>query len=109
MDELCPAPRIGLGQQSIAHALVVHEREADELEKRVWEHQEGIFPGFTSRRRPVELVWACDCPTRDEAKETEQRVKAWSRRKKEALIRGDWAELKRASRGKHAWERRSGR
>ncbi|MFO0582900.1 MAG: GIY-YIG nuclease family protein [Anaeromyxobacter sp.] len=81
----------------------------DELEKRVWEHQEGIFPGFTSRRRPVELVWACDCPTRDEAKETEQRVKAWSRRKKEALIRGDWAELKRASRGKHAWERRSGR
>ncbi|MFT3914143.1 MAG: GIY-YIG nuclease family protein [Anaeromyxobacteraceae bacterium] len=81
----------------------------DELEKRVWEHQEGIFPGFTSRRRPVELVWACDCPTRDEAKETEQRVKPWSRRKKEALIRGDWAELKRAARGKNAWERRTQR
>ena len=28
------------------------------LDKRLGEHQSGAFQGYTSRRRPVDLVWA---------------------------------------------------
>jgi tRNA/rRNA methyltransferase len=38
----------------------------------------------------VELVWSESFPTRDEAFATQQRIKGWSRAKKEALTRGDW-------------------
>ena len=38
-------------------------------------------------------MWSQEFPTRMEALETERRVKPWSRAKKEALSRGDWAAL----------------
>ncbi len=59
------------------------------LEKRVEEHNTGVYQGYTSSRRPVELVWSCDFPTEHEAFLTERQLKGWSRAKKEALIRGD--------------------
>ena len=62
----------------------------DDLERRVAQHQHGGFCDFTSRRRPVTLVWSQDFGTRIEALEAERRIKPWSRAKKEALIRGDW-------------------
>ncbi|MES2120810.1 MAG: GIY-YIG nuclease family protein [Pseudomonadota bacterium] len=65
----------------------------DELQRRIAEHQHGGYCDFTSRRRPVRLMWCQDFPTRVEALEAERRVKPWSRAKKEALIRGDWAAL----------------
>jgi predicted GIY-YIG superfamily endonuclease len=65
----------------------------DDLERRVAEHHHGGFCDFTSRRRPVELIWAADFPTRLEALECEMRVKKWSRAKKEALAAGDWNRL----------------
>lgn len=69
----------------------------DDLDKRVYQHHQGVLGGYTSTRRPVELVWAEAFATREEAKAAEIRIKNWSRAKKEALIAKDWDRLKRAS------------
>ena len=65
----------------------------DNLERRMGEHQTGEQSGFTSTRRPVELIWAQEFATRVEALESELRVKKWSRAKKEALAAGDLDKL----------------
>ncbi len=65
----------------------------DNLERRIAQHHYGEIGGYTHTRRPVELMWSQDFPSRLEALETERRIKGWTRRKKEALIRGDWADL----------------
>jgi predicted GIY-YIG superfamily endonuclease len=72
----------------------------DDLERRVAQHQVGAIRGFTSVRLPVQLVWSQDFPTRHEAKDAEKRLKGWSRAKKMALIRGDWAQISQSARGK---------
>jgi predicted GIY-YIG superfamily endonuclease len=69
----------------------------DDLEKRIGEHQTGLVRGYTSERLPVELVFAEEFQTREEALTFELRIKNWSRRKKEALIRSDWVGLKLAA------------
>jgi predicted GIY-YIG superfamily endonuclease len=64
----------------------------EDLNVRLGQHQQGYFRTcWTYRRRPVELVWCEAFPARDEALAAEQMVGGWSRAKKEALIRGDWA------------------
>ena len=65
----------------------------EHLEIRLAQHQSGAFPGFTSKRRPVELIWAQDFPTRYEALEAELRIKKWSKAKKEALAASDWGRV----------------
>jgi len=60
------------------------------LERRLGEHQTGVYRGYTSTRLPVELVWSTEFPTEHDAFLTERQIKGWSRAKKEALIRGDW-------------------
>ncbi len=67
----------------------------DDLERRVGEHQSGLIPGYTKDKRPVELVFAEEFPTRLEALAAERQIKGWSRKKKLALIDGDWAEVSR--------------
>lgn len=62
----------------------------DNLEKRMAEHHSGECGGYTSTRLPVELLWSQDCTTREEALSAEQQIKGWSRKKKEAMMRGDW-------------------
>jgi predicted GIY-YIG superfamily endonuclease len=62
----------------------------DNLEARLSLHQEGLGSDWTRRRRPVQLVWCEEAPTRDEALAFERRIKGWTRAKKEALIAGDW-------------------
>jgi putative endonuclease len=66
---------------------------ADKIEKRVGEHQTGVFPGYTSRRRPVVLVWSQHYDRIVDAIAMERNLKGWSRAKKEALIGGDWHAL----------------
>jgi predicted GIY-YIG superfamily endonuclease len=73
---------------------------ADNIEKRVAEHQDGDIPGYTSTRLPVNLVFQQAFPTREEALAAELRIKGWSRKKKEAMIRGDWKEVQRLAWGK---------
>jgi predicted GIY-YIG superfamily endonuclease len=72
----------------------------DNLEVRLAQHQSGQIRGFTSKLLPVELVWSQEFPTRIEALEAERRIKGWSRAKKMALIRGDWAEISRLAKGR---------
>jgi predicted GIY-YIG superfamily endonuclease len=68
----------------------------DNLEKRIGEHDAGAIPGcYTFKRRPLELVFSQDCTTREEALAAEQQIKGWSRKKKEAMMRGDWTEVSR--------------
>ena len=65
----------------------------DDLERRIGEHQEGLIPGYTQKRRPVSLMWSQDFATRAEALAAELQVKDWSRAKKEALFKSDWESL----------------
>jgi predicted GIY-YIG superfamily endonuclease len=69
----------------------------DDLEKRIGEHQSGLIPGHTSTRRPVTLVYSETFQTREDALAAELQIKRWSRKKKEALIRGDWPALSTAA------------
>ena len=65
-------------------------KSADE---RAAEHNAGTFGGYTSSRRPVVLIWAQQFDRIDDAFRLERQIKGWSRAKKEALVRGDWASL----------------
>lgn len=68
----------------------------DNLENRIAQHHQGYFPTcYTYKRRPLELVFSQDFATREEALTSEQQIKGWSRKKKEAMIRDDWAEVSR--------------
>jgi predicted GIY-YIG superfamily endonuclease len=67
----------------------------DNLEERLAKHKTGEFEGYTSTRLPVRLVFSEQFPTREEALSCELQIKGWSRKKKEALIRDDWAEVSR--------------
>jgi putative endonuclease len=71
----------------------------DNMEKRIGEHRSGAFGGYTSTRLPVELVFSQDFSSREEALTSERQIKGWSRKKKEAMIRGDWNEVSRLARG----------
>ena len=68
------------------------------LEKRVAEHNEGTYGGYTKNRRPVNLVYSETFENVVDAIAMERRLKGWSRAKKEALIKGDFEEIKRLSR-----------
>jgi len=60
------------------------------LEQRIGEHQSGACSGYTASRLPVNLIWSQECTTREEALTAEMQIKGWSRKKKEAMMRGDW-------------------
>jgi tRNA/rRNA methyltransferase len=66
---------------------------SDNLEQRIGQHHAGEIAGYTQKRRPVELMWSQDFPSRLEVLEVERQIKGWTRVKKEALIRSDWAAL----------------
>ncbi len=70
----------------------------DNLELRVAQHESGEIEGYTSTRRPVSLVWSEMFGSRDEALSAELQIKGWSRRKKEALISGDFDALRSLAR-----------
>ncbi len=63
------------------------------LDRWVAEHSAGIFDGYTKGRRPVHLVFAQECQRITDAIAAERQIKGWSRRKKQALIGGDFEAL----------------
>ena len=65
------------------------------LERRVAQHDAGIYGGYTFSRRPVALMFDQEFANITDAIAMERRLKGWSRAKKEALIRGDFADLRR--------------
>jgi len=62
------------------------------LALRVEQHAAGEGAEYTRHRLPVELVWSCEFNV-GEAFAWEKRIQGWSRAKREALIRGDFAGL----------------
>lgn len=62
----------------------------NDIERRLWD-------AYTSKRLPVNLVFWEKFQTPDHAIEFEKQVKRWSRKKKEAIIEGNWFKLKELS------------
>lgn len=72
----------------------VGSHRGDDVGLRVSEHNLGKYKSaYTFMRRPVTLVWSEWFSRYDDAVATERQIKGWSRAKKEALIRGDFANL----------------
>ncbi len=72
-----------------------------EVEGRVSEHAQGLDQkSYTFTRRPVVLAFSEYYERIDEAAATERRLKGWSRAKKEAYMRGDFAALPALSKRK---------
>ena len=74
-----------------------------DLEARLQQHASGKGAKYTSRRLPVTLRWAQATGSIAEAYAWEKKIQGWSRRKREALMRGDWEAIQQAS------QRRGGR
>jgi putative endonuclease len=70
------------------------------LDNRIAQHNTGTFEGYTMSRRPVELIFSQRFDQITDAIENERKLKKWSRAKKEALIRGDFASLQQLARRK---------
>lgn len=70
----------------------------DNLEQRISEHHSATTTGFTSRRLPIQLIYHQVFIGRDEALIAERKIKKWTRRKKEALMAGDFLALQQLSR-----------
>ena len=64
-----------------------------DLEKRLWQHQNGEGANHTKKRLPVELVYAEAYDRIDEAFAREKQIQGWGRKKKEALMCGDFDAL----------------
>jgi putative endonuclease len=69
----------------------------DTLDKRVSEHNSGHYDGYTASRRPVTLAFSQWFDRIVDAIAAERQIKGWSRRKKEALIAGDFEKLRTLS------------
>ena len=66
------------------------------LSRRVFEHREGVLPGFAKAYGVRDLVWYEGFPTPGEAIAAEKRIKRWRRAWKLALIERDnpeWDDL----------------
>ena len=67
----------------------------EDLTPRIAQHESGAYPGYTSTRRPVTLVWSEYFPQITDAIATERKIKGWSRAKKQALVKNDWHSIVR--------------
>ena len=74
----------------------------NDVERRFLEHQSGINPkSYTYSRRPLSLVFIDSFTNPNDAIEAEKKIKGWSRKKKEAIIRNKWEELRKLARCKN--------
>ena len=71
---------------------------SSDVDCRVAQHNEGIDPHcYTYTRRPLKLVFATSYNDPESAIAFEKQLKGWSRKKKWALIRGNFGHLQRLS------------
>ena len=68
------------------------------LDRRLAQHEDETFGGYTRSRRPVTLSYAEYFERFEDAIASERRLKGWSRAKKQALIDGDLEELRTLAR-----------
>ncbi len=66
---------------------------ARDLERRLEQHYAGGGSEYTRHRMPVELVFAEEFDDIGSAYRREKQIQGWSRRKREALIAGDYGSL----------------
>lgn len=64
-----------------------------DIEKRLAEHRAGIGSEHTAKRLPIVCVFLQEFGCEKEAYALERQIKGWSRKKKEALIEGNWNEI----------------
>ncbi|MDD4965219.1 MAG: GIY-YIG nuclease family protein [Gallionella sp.] len=77
--------------------------QTDNLEHRLYQHHAGAITScYTFKRRPLQLTFSQDFPSREEALASEQQIKGWSRKKKEAMMRGDWDEVSKLAKSPHS-------
>jgi putative endonuclease len=62
------------------------------------EHSEGRYDGYTAKRLPVRLLWTEEFVDVRDAIILERKIKKWTRKKKEALMKGDYQLLHELSR-----------
>ena len=72
-----------------------------DLERRIWEHNEGLGAAYTRHRRPVRLLYVEEFDRIDDAFNREKQIQNWSRDKRFALIEQRWDDL-------HEFARRRG-
>ena len=66
----------------------------NDVDRRFYEHQEGLIDGcYTHNKRPVKLVHIEEFSDVLEAISREKQIKGWTKKKKEALITGDFDKL----------------
>jgi putative endonuclease len=72
----------------------------NDLDRRLNEHSVGKGSYHTKLHRPFELVYVVWYQNRNDAFWVERKIKAWSRKKKEALIAQNWGNLSKYSKKK---------
>jgi len=71
------------------------------IDRRIWEHNnDEDSKHYTYNRRPVILKYIESFQNIDSAIAREKQIKGWTRKKKEALMRGDENELFRLAKGR---------
>ena len=66
---------------------------ARNLKQRVMQHKNAEGANYTKKRQPVRLVFAEHFDRIDHAFALEKRIQGWTRKKKQALIRGQLSTL----------------
>ena len=66
-----------------------------DMERRLWEHQNGLGANHTAKRLPLKLVYCEEADRIEDVFYREKQVQGWSRKKKEALIAGKINQLHR--------------
>lgn len=67
------------------------------LERRFKEHLQGKGGHYTLNNRPQKLLYTEKFSNRAQAEARERQIKRWSRKKKKALIEGDFEQLRKLS------------
>lgn len=65
---------------------VLYTGMTNDLQRRVWQHQQGELPGFTKRYKVNRLVYHETYSYVLEAISHEKQIKGWTRAKKNALV-----------------------
>jgi putative endonuclease len=74
------------------------------LKQRIAEHSSGMGANYTKKHLPVKLVYAEEYNRIDEAFYREKQIQGWSKRKKQALIDGEYEILPKLA--KKIWKQK---
>ena len=78
-----------------------------DLERRLWEHQNGLGANYTTKKLPLKLVYFEQGDRINDAYSREKQIQGWGRKKKQALIAGDTKQLQQLAECQnesHYWE-----